>query len=396
MPDTEQTQEHFDLLEIFAAERPRLVRLCARLSGNSDAAEDLAQEVLLIAWQRAGQLHEPQQYAPWLSAIARNVCLNWSRRHYREQAQLAQQEPDGAGNLIDTISDDFDLEVELERQELATLLDQALALLPDQTRQALVEHYIQESPHAEIAAKLGVSEGAVALRLHRGKLALRRVLTSNLSEELATYRTVADDDRWEDTRIWCPTCARTRLQGWFQRDGSPGRFMLRCPACDTHPNAFTAGADLSIPFYADVIGDVKAFKPAFSRFITAVGNQYRQALASGHTTCVMCGRDTAMLVGPSSRMSPGDPERHEMRLQCTSCGWTSNNSLWSLTMILPEAQRLWRDHPRLRCLPAREIEVGGVEALVQSTQSVTGSARLDVVVLRHNFEVVQVHTTSGT
>src|SRR3954469_20653174 len=100
MLETEQVKEQFDLLEIFAAERPRLVRLCARLSGNADAAEDLAQEVLLTAWQRAGQLHEPQQYAPWLSAIARNVCLNWSRRYYREQSRLAHQESAGATDSL--------------------------------------------------------------------------------------------------------------------------------------------------------------------------------------------------------------------------------------------------------------------------------------------------------
>src|SRR4051794_3262808 len=113
--------------DILAGERPRLVRLCARLSGNREAAEDLAQEVLFAAWQHAYRLREPGQYAPWLSSIARNVCLHWSRRHYREQSHLVRQEPtELSGDLTDKLPDGFDLEVELERDELAILLDRAL------------------------------------------------------------------------------------------------------------------------------------------------------------------------------------------------------------------------------------------------------------------------------
>ena len=61
-------------------EHRRLVRLCARLTGDVEAAEDLAQETLLEAWRQAHKLYDPGGYAPWLSAIARNVCLRWAQR----------------------------------------------------------------------------------------------------------------------------------------------------------------------------------------------------------------------------------------------------------------------------------------------------------------------------
>ncbi|MBI3971765.1 MAG: sigma-70 family RNA polymerase sigma factor [Chloroflexi bacterium] len=66
------------------------------------------------------------------------------------------------------------MELELERAELADLLDRAMALLPPETRLVLVERLIEQIPQAEVALRLGLSEGAVEARLHRGKLALRR------------------------------------------------------------------------------------------------------------------------------------------------------------------------------------------------------------------------------
>src|SRR5258707_6257256 len=80
-----------------------------------------------------------------------------------------------------------DVTLELERDELARLLDRALALLPAETRQVLIARCVEESPQAEVAARLGVSEGAVAVRLQRGKLALRRVLAGELRAEAADF-----------------------------------------------------------------------------------------------------------------------------------------------------------------------------------------------------------------
>ena len=80
--------EKIDFETILADERARLVRLCDRFSGNPDAAEDLAQETLMAAWKSRGQLTSLDELKPWASAIARNVCLNWSRGDYRERAHV--------------------------------------------------------------------------------------------------------------------------------------------------------------------------------------------------------------------------------------------------------------------------------------------------------------------
>jgi len=48
-----------DLAAILPRERDRLVRLCAKLTGDAAAAEDLAQETLLAAWRQVDTLRNP-------------------------------------------------------------------------------------------------------------------------------------------------------------------------------------------------------------------------------------------------------------------------------------------------------------------------------------------------
>ena len=163
-----------------AAERPRLVRLCASLSANQDAAEDLAQETMIAAWKSRAQLASLEGLKPWAAAIARNICLSWSRRYFRELSRRAYSIEAEDESSAYELREETDLEVELDRYELARLLEQALSLLPPDTARMLVEHYIKESSHAEIADMMRVNPGTVAVRLQRGKLTLQKLMQKNL------------------------------------------------------------------------------------------------------------------------------------------------------------------------------------------------------------------------
>src|SRR5579875_2213365 len=73
--------------EVLGVERPRLIRLCAHLTGDARVAEDLAQETLLEAWRQGHKLRERAGQDRWLSAIARNVCRRWARTRARDAAR---------------------------------------------------------------------------------------------------------------------------------------------------------------------------------------------------------------------------------------------------------------------------------------------------------------------
>jgi RNA polymerase sigma factor (sigma-70 family) len=169
------------------AARPRLARYCARLTGAPQAAEDLAQETLLEAWRNVHKLPPAERDDPpwpWLAAVARHVCLRWLRAHHHERGQPTLTDAD----LADPVDPAADPQRAVERRELAELLVRALAGLPAQTRAVMVARVLCDEPQARVAAALGISEGNVAMRVRRGKLALRRVLAAELHREaVSTY-----------------------------------------------------------------------------------------------------------------------------------------------------------------------------------------------------------------
>lgn len=371
-----------------AVERRGLVRLCASLTGNADVAEDLAQEALLEAWRHEAALRDPLKRAQWLAGIARNVCLRWWQRRGRERALLARL---GAahGELApageEAAADTFAPEVELERDELAQLLDRALALLPPATRDVLVARYVEESSHAEIAGRLRLSEGAVKVRLHRGRLALRRALTTALRREAATYGPdTRENDGWQETRIWCPDCGERRLLGDFDR--AVGRLLLRCPGCyPTGPDGFNSRCTNPALF-----AGVRGYKPAFARVLASGAEYFGGALARHGAPCLACGGDAPLRFGTPPYVESWRQTPFAMHVVCPRCTQTTDFSLRGLARATPQAQRFWQRHPRIRTLPQREVEHQGVAALTITVESVAERATLDIVAAWDTFQILSV------
>lgn len=385
-----QCDEAISFEAVLMEERARLVRLCAWFSRAPDAAEDLAQETLIAAWKSRDQLTSLDKLKPWTTSIARNVCLNWSRQHYREQKRMAYS-IDGDDELFEKeLPDETNIEVELDRDELATLLDRALALLPEDTAQLLVEHYIKETSHAEIAEKLKLNPGTVAVRLQRGKLTLQKLLRSHLQAEASAFGLISSIySQWEETNIWCPGCAQSRLLGKYQKNEM---FALRCPACDPEADSIMAGLDLTKPYHAALLGNVKTYKPAYTRLLTAFTPLYEQALKSHTAPCLACGSRLEVIVEDNKPAYKHFDTFTQITLYCPACDWASNKSLLGLVLASPEAQRFWRAHPRMRTTPPQEIEVGGSMAYLTRLQSAIDSAELTLISRRDTFELIEVHT----
>ena len=374
-----------------APHRPRLVRLCARLAGDPQLADDLAQETLLEAWRHRDRLHDRTGAWPWLAAIAANVCRRQRRRTGWDAAHrllTRPGDPDPAADVPAAWDAVEEFEVELERGELAALLDRALALLPEPSRHVLVERYVRESPQAEVAGRLGLSEGAVAMRLHRGKLQLRRLLAGDLRDHAAAHALLPPAvDAWEETRIWCHRCGRHRLRGRFDRPG--GAYALRCPACCAAPDALLVQTRL-----AALLRGVSGHKAVLNRFMAWSHDHFARAVAVGAAPCRRCGTAIPLrhgrLPAPTPAIARG---QFGLWLTCPACGEGEGDqiTLASLALDTPAGRAFWRDHPRLRTLPVAEVEADGRPLLLVRHESVAGTARLDARFDRETYRLLDIH-----
>ena len=147
-----------------------LVRYLARLTGQLDSAEDLAQEAFLRLYRSAAGYREQGRLAPYLFRIATNLLRSQERRRRRWRLL----EP-----LVRSASHDEEVaagERHVLAGELQRQVQRHLAALPMHYRSALVLFEIEGWSQEAIAELLGCRPGTVKSRIHRARALLRDAL----------------------------------------------------------------------------------------------------------------------------------------------------------------------------------------------------------------------------
>ncbi len=196
-PDTEELLDRLragdadarrELLERHRLRLRRAVarRLDRRLAARVDPS-DVVQDALAEADRRLDDYaaRRPLPYYPWLRQLADERVAQLYRQHVRARRRSVEREeplpasPSAASvaqlaeRLIDRGSRPGS---RLIRAELRQRVLAAVAQLPERDREVLVLRHLDQRPTAEVADRLGVSEGAVRVRLVRALARLRELL----------------------------------------------------------------------------------------------------------------------------------------------------------------------------------------------------------------------------
>ncbi len=160
------------------------VRLDRRLAARLDPS-DVVQETLADAARKLdGYLRDrPLPFYPWLRQLAEDHLGMLHRRHVRAgRRSVVREEPAGlphesalelAERLLDTAGGPS---AGLRREEQRARVRAALERLPERDREVLVLRHLEQLSTADTAAVLGVSEGAVKMRLLRAVQRLHELL----------------------------------------------------------------------------------------------------------------------------------------------------------------------------------------------------------------------------
>jgi RNA polymerase sigma-70 factor, ECF subfamily len=138
-----------------------LLRFARRLHNNGQAAEDLVQETLMLAWRGFRQLERENNARAWLYRILINASYGRGRKACRSPETIPLVEKAGVSSSV------------LERLEV----EQAFAGLSEEQRTVLLLTIVEGFTGREVAEMLSLPLGTVTSRLNRGRQALREVLS---------------------------------------------------------------------------------------------------------------------------------------------------------------------------------------------------------------------------
>ena len=165
-------------------------RVCWHYTGNREAAEDCGQEAMIRIWRNLANYRGECALESWVYRIAANCCMDWLRKKKRDwSVSMEPMVEQGFDPADDSPGTEEQVVAKDERQRLR----EAIALLPDDQREALILTQLEKVSYEEAAQALGVSEGTVKSRVNRAKARLKEILSAE--RELSPPGNVKKDER---------------------------------------------------------------------------------------------------------------------------------------------------------------------------------------------------------
>ena len=158
-----------------------------RFVGSREVAEDLLQETFLRVIKGADRYERKAKFTTWLYTIARNLCVDQSRRNKHRKAQSLDapiSKSDESGTLLDVVAaGGIASDRQAVSRQLHATMHRAIAALSEEQREVFLMREFLDMPFKQIADVVGVPENTVKSRM--------RYALEKLRLELEEYRSLA-------------------------------------------------------------------------------------------------------------------------------------------------------------------------------------------------------------
>ena len=159
------------------------MRMCRRMLGDPELAEDALQEACLQSLLSLNRLRQPDRFGVWLAGIAVHIATARCASGHRTTGSLDAL--DGGRAAPEPLDSGPDLDDIVATHEVLRRVHSAVAGLPSTQRASVLLVYLAGFTHYEAAEALGIRSSAVKMRLHKARRHLRRDLLTTW-EDLMT------------------------------------------------------------------------------------------------------------------------------------------------------------------------------------------------------------------
>lgn len=183
--------------ELMQRYQNRVVSLLVHWNGRRDLAEDLAQEVFMRVYRSRKKYVPGSKFSTWLFTIANNVSAN-ARRTLSRRKEVRLNAPPGetGANVLETTATAASGLMptrQVDKQELQGVVQQAIALLNERQRVAVMLAKFEHLSYAEIGEIMDLTPQAIKSLLSRARVRLREILEPYLQSEPATSERIEED-----------------------------------------------------------------------------------------------------------------------------------------------------------------------------------------------------------
>lgn len=159
----------------------RLLGVLLHLIGKLDEAEDLTQDVFLRIYKARKGYKPTARFSTWLFTIANNVALNHLRAKGRNPSATPERPPQADSQFMRPVEEripsrEGTASAQMRKVELSEVVKEALEVLGEDQRMAVLLNKFEDMSYADIAIVMGRSEPAVKSLLARARMNLREQL----------------------------------------------------------------------------------------------------------------------------------------------------------------------------------------------------------------------------
>ena len=162
---------------LFREYHPDVRRVCQRMLGDSQLAEDAVNEVFLRAHRSLSEFKPDRPFRPWIKTIAGRYCIDQLRKRASEMRVFSGDEPQES-DLGSAGPTPLGRLVAAEQRDA---LGRAIEALPVRYRLPLLLRYFDDMDYEAIAKSIGVTKNQVGSLLFRAKRLLRQEVEAQTS-----------------------------------------------------------------------------------------------------------------------------------------------------------------------------------------------------------------------
>ena len=172
---TEPSDNYEAFVEIFTRHEADLRRFVRSLMPSWHDADEVMQQVALVAWRKFDQFDRDTDFVRWACVIARFEALAYRRKMARDKLVFRD-------DLITLMAEEAERETE-ERVRENDALEGCLKKLPEGQRKLVTLAYTPGMSTKELAEAAGVKPGTFYMRLNRIRKSLQECIEQNLARE---------------------------------------------------------------------------------------------------------------------------------------------------------------------------------------------------------------------